>query len=58
MEMLQDLLNPENEQPVRIREDPVEGVALTGITWVPVKSTAECMDLLVLGDNNRSTAFT
>jgi kinesin family protein 5 len=24
--MLQDLLLPENETPVRIREDPVEGV--------------------------------
>ena len=58
MEMLQDLLVPDNETPIRIREDPSDGISLTGLTWIPVKNVKECMDLLVLGDENRSTAFT
>ena len=58
MEMLQDLLCPNAEKPIRIREDPEEGVYLSGISWVPVNSTKECMELMYQGDRNRNTAFT
>ena len=58
MEMLQDLLNPNAEKQIRIREDPEEGVYLSGITWTPVTSTKNCMELMYQGDKNRNTAFT
>jgi len=58
MEMLQDLLDPSSESPIRIREDPEEGVYLSGIRWVPINSVKECMDLMALGDRHRNTAFT
>ena len=32
MEMLQDLLKPDDTKPIRIREDPDEGVYLTGVS--------------------------
>ena len=58
MEMLQDLINPNAEKQIRIREDPEEGVYLSGITWTPVTSTKNCMELMYQGDRNRNTAFT
>ena len=58
MEMLQDLINPNAEKQIRIREDPEEGVYLSGITWTPVTSTKNCMELMYQGDKNRNTAFT
>ena len=58
MEMLQDLLFPDSPTPIRIREDPTEGVYLTGNTWKSVHSLSDCMSLLKLGDQNRNSAFT
>jgi chromosome segregation ATPase len=58
MEMFQDLLNPDNPNPIRMREDPEEGLYLAGLTWVPANNEAECMELLYHGDGNRNTAFT
>lgn len=58
MEMLQDLLSPDENKVIRIREDPDEGVYLTGISWATVNNVKQCMDLLSVGDRNRSTAFT
>jgi kinesin family member 5 len=58
MEMLQDLLHPDESKPIRIREDPDEGVYLTGVNWVNVNRVKDCMELLSIGDRNRSTAFT
>lgn len=58
MEMFQDLLYPDNPNPIRIREDPEEGLYLAGLTWVPVANEGECMELLYHGDRNRNTAFT
>ena len=58
MEMLQDLLRPDETKTIRIREDPEEGVYLTGVHWANVSSVKACMELLALGDRNRSTAFT
>ena len=58
MEMLQDLLDPSSDKPIRIREDPEEGVYLSGIRWVPINSVKDCMELMALGDRHRNTAFT
>lgn len=58
MEMLQDLINPNADKPIRIREDPEEGLYLSGITWTPVSSVRDCMELMNQGDKNRNTAFT
>lgn len=58
MEMLQDLLFPDSPTPIRIREDPSEGVYLTGSTWKSVHTLSDCMNLLSLGNNNRNSAFT
>jgi len=58
MEMLQDLLFPDSPTPIRIREDPSEGVYLTGSTWKSVHTLSDCMNLLSLGNQNRNSAFT
>lgn len=58
MEMLQDLICPNVEKQIRIREDPEGGIYLSGITWTSVTSTKNCMDLMYQGDRNRNTAFT
>lgn len=58
MEMLQDLIIPNAEKQIRIRENPEGGVYLSGITWTPVTTTKNCMDLMYQGDRNRNTAFT
>eukprot|EP00357_Protocruzia_adherens_P036313 CAMPEP_0115038492 /NCGR_PEP_ID=MMETSP0216-20121206/43441_1 /TAXON_ID=223996 /ORGANISM="Protocruzia adherens, Strain Boccale" /LENGTH=122 /DNA_ID=CAMNT_0002418903 /DNA_START=207 /DNA_END=571 /DNA_ORIENTATION=- len=57
MEMIQDLLEPDNEN-IRIREDPNQGVFVSGVCWVQVTNEDECVELLKIGDKNRSTAFT
>ena len=43
MEMLQDLLVPDSNKPIRIREDPDEGVYLSGINWVGCGNVDQCM---------------
>ena len=58
MEVLQDLIRPDPNNPIRIREDSEEGMYLTGITWVDVNSVSDCMGLLATGDRNRNVAST
>lgn len=58
MEVLQDLIRPDPNNPIRIREDNEEGVYLSGINWVDVTSATECMNLLAIGDRNRNVAST
>ena len=58
MEMLQDLLYPDSNTPIRIREDPDQGVYLSGINWVDCNNVSQCMKLLAQGDRNRNTSFT
>lgn len=58
MEVLQDLIHPDPNNPIRIREDSEEGMYLSGITWVDVHSVTDCMSLLVTGDKNRNVAST
>jgi kinesin family protein 5 len=56
MELIQDLLNPENR--VKIREDSTEGCSLVGLTWRAVHSLADCLQVLEAGNQARNTAFT
>lgn len=58
MEMLQDLLSPDENKTIKIRENTDDGVYLTGVSWKTVNNVKQCMDWLNVGDRNRSTAFT
>ena len=58
MEVLQDLIKPNNNSPVIVREDADEGVFFAGLNWMDVESVEECMGFLATGDKNRSIAFT
>lgn len=58
MEVLQDLIRPDPNNPIRIREDSEEGIHLVGLNWIDVKSVSECMNLLSIGDKNRNVAST
>jgi hypothetical protein len=58
MEVLQDLIKPDPNNPVRIREDSEEGIYLAGLHWSDVSSVSDCMNLLALGDKNRNVAST
>ena len=60
-ENLKDLLVTgmgEDEEPLEIREDPVRGVYISGVEELECSSTKEVMNLLVLGNENRSTEST
>eukprot|EP00792_Barthelona_sp_PAP020_P004310 TRINITY_DN2039_c0_g1_i1.p1 TRINITY_DN2039_c0_g1~~TRINITY_DN2039_c0_g1_i1.p1 ORF type:complete len:1166 (+),score=370.32 TRINITY_DN2039_c0_g1_i1:49-3546(+) len=57
MEMLQDLLDPNNDD-LRVREDASNGVFLAGAAKVEIATLKDAMDLLIMGNKNRSTAFT
>ncbi|CAK9255576.1 unnamed protein product [Sphagnum jensenii] len=56
MEQIQDLLRPESCN-MQIREGD-NGVYVSGIEEIQVKSVEDCMKLLILGDRNRCFAFT
>ena len=51
MEMVQDLLDPMNED-IRIRESAAEGVFVSGVLWVPVKSVKEGMKVFNMGEKH------
>lgn len=57
MEMVQDLLEPGNSE-IRIREDLVNGVYVSGVLWVPVKNVQQAMKVFSMGEKNRATSFT
>jgi len=57
LETLMDLIEPNNEN-IRIREDPDEGVYLDGCEWVKVKNIKQCQELFLIGEKNRTTAST
>jgi kinesin family member 5 len=57
MEMIQDLIKPENDT-VLIREDPEKGVFLSGVTYQNFSSTKEGLDIFLKGDENRVTGLT
>ncbi|KAH8966923.1 hypothetical protein BDL97_03G052000, partial [Sphagnum fallax] len=56
MEQIQDLLRPESCN-MQIREGD-NGVFVSGVKDIKVKSVEDCMRLLMLGDQNRCFAFT
>jgi kinesin family member 5 len=58
MEVLQDLIRPDPNNPIKIREDADEGVYLAGVSWIDVTSVSECMNLMATGDKNRNVAST
>ncbi len=55
--MVQDLLDPQNEE-IRIRESASDGVFVSGVLWVPVKSVKKAMQVFGMGEKHRSTSFT
>ncbi|CDW79952.1 UNKNOWN [Stylonychia lemnae] len=54
---IQDLLEPDNAE-VKIREDPIQGVFVSGLQWVSINSTKRGMQVFSNGEKNRSTSFT
>ena len=53
---ISDLLMP--SAPVELREDPKEGVYVSGAKWERVASTQQALDALRKGNTNRTTACT
>ena len=53
---LTDLLSPSS--PVELREDPKEGVYVSGARWETVSTTKEAIEALHKGNANRATAAT
>ncbi|CAI2382462.1 unnamed protein product [Moneuplotes crassus] len=56
-EMIFDLLL-QNEKPLELREDATKGIHVAGISEVRAESTTEVLELLHLGNQNRSTEAT
>ena len=56
LDEISDLLRP--DAPVELREDPKEGVYVSGVHWEAVTTTGAAMDALALGNSNRATAST
>lgn len=57
-ENIRDLLNPNNEECVDLREDPTKGVSVANITELTVTSCKDIMQLLKKGNKNRTTEAT
>lgn len=56
-EMIFDLLLP-NEKPLELREDATKGIHIAGISEIRAESPKEVLELLYLGNQNRSTEAT
>lgn len=56
LDTISDLLEP--EQSIELREDPKEGVYVSGASWVKTTDMDEAMDVINKGMENRSTAAT
>lgn len=56
-ENIKDLLSSEDHN-LDIREDPLRGVVIFGITEVEAKSTSEILSLLKIGNKNRTMEST
>jgi kinesin family protein 5 len=53
----QDLLRPESEN-LAIREHEAGGVFVAGVHQQEVTNIVQCLQMLAVGDKNRTTAFT
>ncbi|CAD8095340.1 unnamed protein product [Paramecium sonneborni] len=57
MEMLLDLIRPDNQE-VKIRECPDNGVFVSGLEWMEVESPQECLSIMNFAEKNKVVAFT
>nr|AMS24208.1 armadillo repeat-containing kinesin-like protein [Marsilea vestita] len=57
LETIQDLLNPESSN-LQIREGETGGIFIAGVHEVEIKSLEDLVRLLMIGDSNRTNAFT
>ena len=58
-EVIRDLLVPNSKDTyLDLRDDPIKGVCLTGVTEFSVMEPNEVMDLLVTGNRRRTTEST
>ena len=53
MEDIRDLLNPNNEKKISIRESPVKGIFLENLAEICVAEEVEVESILASGTNNR-----
>jgi kinesin family protein 18/19 len=51
-EMIRDLIMPSNDI-LDVREDPIRGIQIVGLTNIAVKTAQEILELLTLGNKNR-----
>lgn len=56
-ENIYDLLLP-GEKPLDLREDTVKGVVIAGVSEIKAETTSEVLELLYLGNKNRTTEAT
>lgn len=52
--MARDLIQVSNET-LDLREDPIRGVVIAGLSEIPVTSTSEIMELIIASNKNRTT---
>lgn len=51
-ESIRDLIDPTDEV-LDVREDPIKGISIAGLSIIEVKNAGEVMELLTLGNKNR-----
>lgn len=51
-ETIRDLIDPTDEV-LDVREDPIKGISIAGLSMIEVKTANEVMSLLTLGNKNR-----
>jgi kinesin family protein 18/19 len=56
-ETIQDLLLP-GDKPLELREDPQKGIHVAGVSEISAEKTSEVIELLHLGNQNRTTEAT
>jgi kinesin family member 18/19 len=57
-ENIKDLLNPNKRDYLDLRDDPIKGLVIAGVTKKEVHNIKDLMKLLVLGNSRRTTEST
>ena len=57
-ENIKDLLNPNKRDYLDLRDDPIKGLVIAGVTKKEVQNIKDLMKLLVLGNSRRTTEST
>lgn len=57
-ENIKDLLNPNKREYLDLRDDPIKGLVLAGVTRKEVHNIKDLMKLLVQGNSRRTTEST